>query len=330
MKPEIFDKARIILQNRRQNAVLENEQHIEEINEKLPQIREINNKIANSGKELIKICMSAGKNPQNSEYVQQKIERLKRDNLEAQQASRWHLVHNGYPADYLDIHYTCPKCNDTGYTDNSAMCECFSKLCGKLEADEINKHSHLELSSFDTFNLSYYKDNDYFTMKRIFEYLKSYADNFTTDSENILIFGETGLGKTHLSLAVANKVLEKGYSVVYDSTINILHEIEKEHFSYEHSSEMTDLVMKTDLLILDDLGTEYLTPFYSSTIYNIINTRLNFKKPTIISTNLTHEEIQERYDERVVSRITTQYKNMQFLGTDVRWQKKKESINKLM
>ena len=75
---------------------------------------------------------------------------------------------------------------------------------------------------------------------------------------------------------------------------------------------MTDLVMKTDLLILDDLGTEYLTPFYSSTIYNIINTRLNFKKPTIISTNLTHEEIQERYDERVVSRITTQYKNMQF------------------
>ncbi|MDE6780572.1 MAG: ATP-binding protein [Ruminococcus sp.] len=323
MNPEIFDKAQIILQNRRHNAVIENDRRIEEINRKLPQIREINNKIANAGKDLVKICMSGC----NAVQKQQMIEKLKCDNLDAQAASRWHLVNNGYPADYLEIHYNCPKCHDTGYDDNAVMCECFNQLCGKLEADEMNKHSQLKLSSFDTFSLSYYKDENYFTMKRIFDYLKNYAVNFNLHSESILIFGNTGLGKTHLSLAVANKVLEKGYSVIYDSAINILHEIEKEHFSREHNSEITDLVMQTDLLILDDLGTEHTTPFYTSTIYNIINTRLNRDIPTIISTNLSYENIQQRYDERVVSRITTQYKSIRFCGTDIRWQKKNKQKN---
>lgn len=321
MKSEIFNKAQLIMQNRRRNAVIENERRIDEINEKIPQIREINNTIANAGKELIKIIGAGGTD------IQQKIEQLKRNNLDAQAAARWHLANNGYPADYLDIHYSCPKCDDTGYCNN-AICECFSQLCGKLEADEINRHSQLELSSFDTFSLSYYSGDDYFIMKRIFEYIKDYAENFTPQSNSLLIFGKTGLGKTHLSLAVANKALEKGYSVVYDSAINILHEIEKEHFSREHTSEMTDLVMQTDLLILDDLGTEHTTPFYSSTIYNIINTRLNRKKPTIISTNLDYTGIRQRYEERVVSRLTTMYVNMNFSGTDIRLQKQREKSNR--
>ena len=123
-------------------------------------------------------------------------------------------------------------------------------------------------------------------MSRIFDHCRRYANSFTTDSENIFMFGGTGLGKTHLSLSIAKEVLKKGYSVLYDSAINILRKIESEHFSYDHLSDMLDLVMDTELLIRDDLGTEYETKFYSSTIYNIINTRLNRSKPTIISTNM--------------------------------------------
>lgn len=317
MRQEIFEKAQIIMQNRRRNVILENDRHIDEVNEKIPEIRAINAELFNTGKKIIGI-IRADRND-----VQQKIERLKHENLGAQDYSRSLLVRNGFPADYLDIHYNCDKCADTGYCDDG-MCECFRKLCGKLEADEINKRSQLELSSFDTFNLSYYIDEDYTAMKRILNFTKNYAENFTCDSNNIIMYGKTGLGKTHLSLAIANKVLEKGYSVIYDSAANILYEIEKEHFNYNSGSEMTDIVMQTDLLILDDLGTEYAKPFYTSAIYNIINTRFNRKKPTIISTNLINSALRERYEARIVSRITTQYVTLQFCGKDVRWQKKNE------
>jgi len=229
------------------------------------------------------------------------------------------LAANGYPEAYLDIHYTCNMCNDTGYCDGS-YCDCLKKLCGRIAADELNKNAHLKLSDFDTFSLSYYNGDDYFNMQKILEFTKQYAETFNENSNSIFMFGKTGLGKTHLSLAIANRVLDKGYSVIYDSAINILRNIEREHFSREHSSDMIDLVMNTDLLILDDLGTEYETPFYNATIYNIINSRLNSGKATIISTNLDLAGIKRRYDERVVSRIISVYTCLAFKGEDVRLQ----------
>lgn len=314
MESEIFDKAQAIMTNRRMRAISENEKRISEINQKLPQIREINEVLYNTGKELISIISE-----KNSTDVKQKIEQLRQYNLGAQDMSRKILAANGYPEDYLDIHYTCNICCDTGY-NGSRFCSCFNRLCGKLSADELNKNAQLKLSSFDSFSLMYYQGEDYQTMKKILEYTHQYASTFTPDSGSILMFGRTGLGKTHLSLAIANTVLEKGYSVIYDSAINILRSIEKEHFSREHSSDMIDLVMETELLILDDLGTEYETPFYNATIYNILNTRLNGSRPTIISTNLDFDGIKRRYDERVVSRIVSAYKCLEFQGEDVRLQ----------
>lgn len=318
MNSEIFDSAQSIMTGRRKKAESENEQRIHEINHKIPQIREINTQLYNTGRELIKI-MTSGQAP----LIKERIEQLKKYNLGAQAMSRQLLADNGYPEDYLDMHYQCSKCQDTGYC-NGEFCDCFKKLCGSLSATELNKNAQLRLSNFDSFSLSYYKGDDYFTMERIFSFSKRYAETFSNSSESILMFGKTGLGKTHLSLAIANKVLERGYSVIYDSIINILRSIEREHFSREHSSEMIDLIMETDLLILDDLGTEYETPFYSSTVYNIINTRLNSGKPTIISTNLDYAGIRRRYDERVVSRITAVYTCMEFKGEDVRFQLKQK------
>ncbi len=319
MDSEIFDKAQAILTLRRKKAETENEERIREINEKIPQIREINEVIFNTGKELISI-ISNGK----GKDISDKVEQLKQYNLGAQAMSRKILAEYGYPEDYLDMHYTCPKCCDRGY-NGSKFCDCFKTICGKLAADELNKNSQLSLSSFDSFSLTYYSGENYSAMKKILEYTMQYAATFTPDSKSILMFGQTGLGKTHLSLAIANKVLEKGYGVIYDSAINILRSIEKEHFSHDHSSEMIDIVMDTDLLILDDLGTEYETPFYNATIYNIINTRLNRRKPSIISTNLDFSGISRRYDKRVMSRIISEYSCLEFKGEDVRLQKRKNT-----
>ncbi|MBR3666503.1 MAG: ATP-binding protein [Ruminococcus sp.] len=319
MDSEIFDKAQAILTLRRKKAETENEERIREINEKIPQIREINEVIFNTGKELISIISNG-----RGKDISDKVEQLKQYNLGAQAMSRKILAEYGYPEDYLDMHYTCPKCCDRGY-NGSKFCDCFKTVCGKLAADELNKNSQLSLSSFDSFSLTYYSGENYSAMKKILEYTIQYAATFTPDSKSILMFGQTGLGKTHLSLAIANKVLEKGYGVIYDSAINILRSIEKEHFSHDHSSEMIDLVMDTDLLILDDLGTEYETPFYNATIYNIINTRLNRRKPSIISTNLDFSGISRRYDKRVMSRIISEYSCLEFKGDDVRLQKRKNA-----
>jgi DNA replication protein DnaC len=316
MDSEIFDKAQAILTNRRMKAVSENEERIREVNTKIPQIREINEVLFNTGKELISIISNGRGND-----VIDKIEQLRQYNLGAQAMCKKMLAEYGFPENYLDIHYNCPKCSDTGY-NGSKFCECFNTLCGKLAADKLNTRSQLKPSSFESFSLSYYSGENYTKMKNIFEYVKQYAATFTTNSKSILMFGQTGLGKTHLSLAIANVVLQKGYSVIYDSAINILRNIEKEHFSYEHSSEMIDLVMNTDLLILDDIGTEYESNFYNATVYNIINTRLNCGKPTIISTNLDFEGIARRYDKRVMSRIISMYSCLEFKGEDVRMQKR--------
>ncbi len=318
MDREIFDKAQAIMTNRRMSAVSENERRIREINAKLPQIKEVNDVLFNTGKELISIISSG-----NRAEIDKKIQQLRNYNNGAQSMARKILVENGYPANYLDIQYNCPLCSDTGY-NGSRFCSCFNKLCGKLSADELNKNAQLKLSNFDSFLLSYYQGDNYFTMKRILEFTQQYAATFSpAASGSIFMTGRTGLGKTHLSLAIANTVLSNGYSVIYDSVINILRSIEREHFSREHSSEMIDLVMSTELLILDDLGTEYETQFNNSTIYNIINTRLNSGKPTIISTNLDFKGISKRYDERVVSRIISVYTCLQFQGEDVRMQKRK-------
>ncbi|MCM1133488.1 MAG: ATP-binding protein [Ruminococcus flavefaciens] len=312
MDTEIYDKAHTILKSRRDKAQAENDRRMQEINSRIPEIKEINDTLFNTGKELIRV-ISQGKN------VSAEIEKIKQRNMGAQNLAKQLLISHGYPADYLDMHYTCPYCNDTGYIENQ-FCDCMKSLFGKLMSEKMNENAHLALSVFETFSLKYYKGDDYYIMQRILNYTREYAENFKIDSDNIIMTGETGLGKTHLSLSIANVVLQKGFSVIYDSVINILWNIEREHFSYEHSSDVLNTVLDADLLILDDLGTEQETKFYNSMIYNIINTRLVKQKPTIISTNLDRKAMSARYGGKVASRISTLFKYLQFQGDDIRLQ----------
>ncbi len=321
MDREIFDMAHAILSQRRAKAIAENDRRIKEINEKIPEVKEINDALYNTGKQLIQIITEA-----KGTDVTAKIEQIKRNNIGAQQVAEQLLTVNNYPSDYLDIKYTCQKCSDTGYIGGN-FCECFNQLTAKLTTAALNEKAQLTLSNFSTFSLDYYKGNDYQAMERMLNFTRSYAANFSRASESILIFGNTGLGKTHISLAIANEVLKKGYSVIYDSTMNILRDIEKEHFSHEKSTEMLDLVCDTDLLILDDLGTEFESKFYNSAIYNIINSRLIKNLPTIVNTNMDFAALSVRYGGKVASRITTMYTCFEFKGDDIRLQKKARGIS---
>ncbi|MBQ3139036.1 MAG: ATP-binding protein [Ruminococcus sp.] len=320
MDNEIYEKVYAILSQRRAKAIAENDMRIKEINSRIPEIKEINDALYNTGKELIKIITEA-----KGADVTAKIERIKQNNLGAQQVAAQLLTSHGYPADYLDIRYTCPKCSDTGYI-GGINCSCLNSLLARLNTLKLNEKAQLTLSNFNTFSLSYYQGADYEAMERILNYARNYAANFSRESDSILIFGNTGLGKTHISLAIANEVLQKGFSVIYDSTMNILRDIEKEHFSHEKSTEILDLVCNTDLLILDDLGTEFESKFYNSAVYNVINSRLIKGLPTIINTNMDFAALSTRYGGKVASRITTMYTCLEFKGDDVRLQKKYKRV----
>jgi DNA replication protein DnaC len=141
---------------------------------------------------------------------------------------------------------------------------------------------------------------------------------FSKTSKSIFMNGSTGLGKTFLSAAIANELLKKGFSVAFDTIQNYLRAIENEHFGRSTDRDTLQIINDADLLIIDDLGSEFSSSFYSAAIYNIINTRLNKCAPTIISSNLSLQELQDKYDDRIISRLTGMFSWMPFLGRDIR------------
>ena len=169
----------------------------------------------------------------------------------------------------------------------------------------------------------------YARMEKILNFCESYAVNFTPKSRSILFQGGSGLGKTHLSLAIAKEVIGNGYGVVYSSAPDILSRLESERFNDDKTTDATENLLKEcDLLIIDDLGTEFLTQFTLSKIYNIINTRMLLKKPIIISTNLTLKELEKSYHQRLVSRIIGEMLRLKFIGRDIRQMQYNDTIKK--
>ena len=221
----------------------------------------------------------------------------------------------------------CSFCNDTGYI-GSDYCSCVKSLAKKMSFEELSKHMPIKNQRFENFDLSFYPDKSDKNgvvprkiMTSVLKMTKEYAINFTPTSKSLLFIGGVGLGKTHLSLSIVSEVLAKGYNVVYGSAQNLFSAAEREHFSYTGESAKTDALLQCDLLVIDDLGTEFMTSFTQSLFYNIINTRLLSCKPTIINTNLNFKELEERYTPRITSRFMGEYELIKFFGIDIRQQK---------
>ena len=285
-----------------------------EIFDKVPRLKEIETQFMQLG-SLLGVTALSG-NTERLNALQAKFNALVKEQAELKKQ-----------VDFKEHIPNCEKCSDTGYV-GSTLCKCVLKRAKELSFAALSELMPINDSRFDNFNLDYYSDENKKAMKKVFEFAKDYAKNLNSKSESVLFFGDTGLGKTHLSLAIAGAALEKGLGVVYSPAQNLIQKLEKEHFSYNSDTPILDDVLDCDLLILDDLGTEFLTAYSHSLIYNIINSRILTAKPTIISTNLTMEELAEKYNNRVASRIIGCYVIKKFLGTDVRQQKRIKKLNR--
>ncbi len=286
----------------------------------VPEVRELDSTIYSLGLEGVKATVGGGDN------APQRILELKKQSLELQKARAELLISKGYPADYTSVHYECEKCNDTGYTEKG-MCDCMKRALIMASYESSGLGGLMKQQTFESFSLDYYRHNaeNYEKMKHNFEYIKSFSEDFSTEKcVNIAMFGKTGLGKTHLSTAAAKAIIDKGFDVLYVSTLGMISDFEKERFGSGYSDTEVDNLGRyynCDLLILDDVGTEVTNQFTASVLYNVINTRLSKAKSTVISTNLTRDELRSRYWDRIASRIFGEYIPLVFEGTDVRMQK---------
>ena len=244
------------------------------------------------------------------------------------------LASSGRPADALEPHFTCKKCQDTG-TFEGHTCICVHKLMQKFRREEIESLSSLSISSFDTMELRYYPNTmddklgepvrSY--MGSLLAELRAYAEEFDRSSESLMLFGNAGLGKTHAALAIAGIVLEKDFDVIYVSSPDFFSKLEALHFGADPGGEEETLLQTAagaDLLILDDLGTEFNSSFFLSTLYSLLNNRLGAHLPTIVTTNITDGALLEKlYTEKISSRLSA-FVPCLFAGQDIRSQKAQE------
>ena len=244
------------------------------------------------------------------------------------------LASSGRPADVLEPHFTCKKCQDTG-TFEGHTCICVHKLMQKFRREEIESLSSLSISSFDTMELRYYPNTmddklgepvrSY--MGSLLAELRAYAEEFDRSSESLMLFGNAGLGKTHAALAIAGIVLEKDFDVIYVSSPDFFSKLEALHFGADPGGEEETLLQTAagaDLLILDDLGTEFNSSFFLSTLYSLLNNRLGAHLPTIVTTNITDGALLEKlYTEKISSRLSA-FVPCLFAGQDIRSQKAQE------
>ena len=259
---------------------------------------------------------------------------LRRQNEQLSKKKESLLLANGYPADYLSPIYTCPDCQDTGMIGEE-RCHCFKQAVVDLLYAQSGLASVLEEENFDTFSFSYYNNTmidpktkltPYQNMQRIYDTCQSFVRNFDTEFNNLLFYGNSGLGKTFLSHCIAKELLGTAHTVLYLTAYELFDILGKAMYHEEEDFAVSgEHILDCDLLIIDDLGTELSNAFTLSRLSLCINERFLNRRSTIISTNFGVQELAEHYGERNFSRIFSSYTPLRFFGEDIRLKKKVES-----
>ena len=319
---KFYEQAKGIIDKRREKAETEAESRRAQFNLEEPEYRKYRLELIKTVRDTVTVF---GMEP---DKAAEHMARLRAANLAAQENIKRLLQKHGYAPDYLEEHYSCKNCLDTGEKDGK-LCECMINEVKRLIYDEAAKTSPLSICRFEDFRTDLYPETSGTLSPRkhmtaILNYCKEYAADFDSDSPSLLFYGSTGLGKTHLSLAITGEVLKQGSFVLYNSAQNIFNRLHRIQFGHDDNGEYEAMLNECDLLIIDDLGAEFAMSFNEAALYNIINTRISLGLPTIISTNLDLKGIEERYTQRIASRIIGEYEHLRFMGNDLRQQIKEQ------
>jgi DNA replication protein DnaC len=315
---EVVKRARARLAQAKEDRESENRQHLAEAYAKVPRIKEIDLQLRRTMAKAAQAAFLQGSDGRNL------LEQVRQSNLELQQ-ERALLAMEYFEPGYLDETPICENCGGSGYIGTS-MCECLLELCRQEQKREVSILSGSK-DTFSQFRLDYYPDkiderlkvNIRAVMEKTFQTCRRYAQFFTEKSGNLLLSGDTGLGKTFLSACIARTVADRGYSVVYESAGHVFTNMERAKFANDETArEACRRYTECDLLIVDDLGTEMPGQFTTAALYNLINDRLLAAKPMIVSTNLTIEEMLKRYSPQIASRLHGDFQRLTFVGEDIR------------
>ncbi|PWM44198.1 MAG: hypothetical protein DBX47_05940 [Clostridiales bacterium] len=284
---------------------------------KIPKLAEIDIKLKKNMREFMEASMS-------DNFTDEQAQKYSSRSLDLQATRAEMLYEKGFPIGFMDVQYHCTECEDEGYI-NGRMCKCLKKLI----ADEYMKNSNIATNyrnrTFKNVDLSLFGNENEKTMKLIVSFCKKYVKEFTSNKQNLFFAGVPGSGKTFMSTVIGTELINSDVFVFYTSSQDMISSFEAEKFGKDISSAVeTDLYTTCELLIIDDLGTEFNTPFAESVIYNVINTRINKSLPIIISSNYTPEEFEGMYNDRLISRINYDFTLISFPDIDIRKKKKEK------
>ena len=297
------------------------EERRQEIYARLPVVRQLEAEIAERSVACAKKLLEGDKSV---------LDRLKEDLKDLREQKSLIIRAAGYPDDYLELHYRCPDCRDTGLIDGR-KCHCFLQAQMKLLHAQSNLEDVLERENFKALSYEYYDDTEILPqlgitnaayMRRVVAGCREFVRDFDKKHDNLLFTGSTGVGKTFLTNCIARELMDDFHSVIYLTASDLFDVFSRNKFDYDNVKDMYRFILDCDLLIIDDLGTELNNSFTSSQLFYCINERMNMSRSTIISTNLTLARLRDSYTDRVTSRIMSGYRIIPLYGGDIRLLKK--------
>ena len=315
---DIVSRARAVLASQKADRESQIQARLHMAYEKVPRIRQIDSLLRQSMAKAARAAFLQGGDAKAA------MERVKKENMLLQEEKK-QLAEIYFGPGYLDERPICEKCGGNGYI-GTAMCSCLVELCRQEQKKEVALLASDD-QHFGNFRLEYYPNtvdpktghNPRKTMERVFDVVRGYAVTFTPESGNLLFNGGTGLGKTFLSACIAREVAEQGYSVAYETAGHLIQKLEKQRFNPDPENGLKiKKILEADLLIIDDLGTEMPSSFVTASLYSLLNDRLLMGRPMVISTNLTIEEIGQRYSPQIASRLQGSFQLIPFVGQDIR------------